>query len=113
MTPFTANQSNAPQSTSSQRKAVICYDISCPKQARAMRKLLGGYRLGGQKSVCQCWLTPKQALTITNAISAFLDNSSGRWALIWVDPYRPVIGLHQGEQHMFQDTPDELCWRIS
>ena len=36
---------------------LVCYDICNPKRLYRVHKYLLGYRVGGQKSFFECWLT--------------------------------------------------------
>lgn len=37
---------------------LACYDIADPKRLRRVCRLLQGYRVEGQLSAYECWLTP-------------------------------------------------------
>lgn len=36
---------------------LVCYDIANPRRLRQVHKFLLGYKVGGQKSFVECWLT--------------------------------------------------------
>ena len=39
---------------------LVCYDIACPKRLYRVHRFLLGYKVGGQKSFFECWLTPAE-----------------------------------------------------
>jgi CRISPR/Cas system-associated endoribonuclease Cas2 len=36
---------------------LVCYDVCEPKRLRRVHRYLMGYKVGGQKSFFECWLT--------------------------------------------------------
>lgn len=48
---------------SSQRKLyLVAYDVAEPKRLRQVRNYLIGYKVGGQKSVFEIWITPTELI---------------------------------------------------
>lgn len=52
------------------------FDLLRRARSRAsvrVRKCLTGYKVGGQKSLCECWLTPAELDEACRALTNFLD----------------------------------------
>ncbi len=51
-----------------------------------MRKYLQGFRVGGQKSLFECWLTPAELRTVQATLSELLDPAADRAHIFQLDP---------------------------
>lgn len=81
---------------------LICYDISSPKRLYRVRKYLLAYRVGGQKSFFECWLTPAELREVRTTLNELLDLAEDRAHIFQLDPrmkcdllgraMRPVTG---------------------
>ena len=65
---------------------LVCYDVSCPKRLNRVRKYLTGYKIGGQKSVFECWLTPGDLIEVRVTLSGLLDPATDRAHIFQLDP---------------------------
>ncbi len=65
---------------------LICYDVSCPKRLYRVHKYLLGFKVGGQKSFFECWLTPAELREVRCALNALLDLAEDRAHIFQLDP---------------------------
>lgn len=74
---------------------LVCYDISDPKRLYRVHKYLLGYKVGGQKSFFECWLTPKELREVRRKLSELLDPDGDRAHIFQLDPRqkRNLLGL--------------------
>ena len=64
---------------------LICYDVSCPHRLYRVRKYLLGFRVGGQKSFFECWLTPAELRDVRHALTTLLDLTEDRAHIFQLD----------------------------
>lgn len=69
---------------------LICYDISQPKRQRKVRERLAGWRLAGQKSVFECWMTRSELDQTIEQIKPWLDPAQDRLHVFQLDPRMKV-----------------------
>ena len=74
---------------------LVCYDISSPKRLYVVRKYLLGYKVGGQKSFFECWLTPTELREVQKTLNDLLDPAEDRAHIFQLDPRMPrdLLGL--------------------
>lgn len=65
---------------------LVCYDVCCPKRLRRVYKYLLGYRVGGQKSFFECWLTPAELRAVQSMLSQLIDLDEDRVHIFQLDP---------------------------
>jgi CRISPR-associated protein Cas2 len=65
---------------------LICYDVCHPKRLYRVRRFLEGYRIGGQKSCFECWLTPAELHTVEDEISSLIQQEEDRVHVFQLDP---------------------------
>lgn len=65
---------------------LICYDVSSPRRLYRVRKYLLGFRVGGQKSFFECWLTPAELREVRCTLSSLLDLAEDRAHIFQLDP---------------------------
>ena len=65
---------------------LVCYDVCCPKRLRRVHKFLLGYRVGGQKSFFECWLTPADLRAVQSMLSQLIDPEEDRVHIFQLDP---------------------------
>lgn len=74
---------------------LICYDVSSPKRLFQVRKYLLGYKVGGQKSFFECWLTPAELRDVRKTLTELLDLAEDRAHIFQLDPRikQDLLGL--------------------
>ena len=65
---------------------LVCYDISCPKRLYRVHRFLLGYKVGGQKSFFECWMTPAELREVEQGLKALLDPVTDRAHIFLLDP---------------------------
>ena len=65
---------------------LICYDVSCPQRLYRVHKYLLGFKVGGQKSFFECWLTPAELREVRNTLANLLDLDEDRAHIFQLDP---------------------------
>jgi CRISPR-associated protein Cas2 len=65
---------------------LVCYDVCCPKRLRRVYKFLLGYRVGGQKSFFECWLTLAELRAVQSMLSQLIDLDEDRVHIFQLDP---------------------------
>ena len=73
---------------------LVCYDICSPKRLYRVHKYLLGYRVGGQKSFFECWLTPTELREVRKTLERLLEPLEDRAHIFQLDPRmkRDVLG---------------------
>lgn len=74
---------------------LVCYDVCDPGRLYRVRKYLTGYKVGGQKSFFECWLTPAELVEVCRTLAGLLDLEEDRAHVFQLDPRmkRDLIGL--------------------
>lgn len=65
---------------------LVCYDVSCPKRLYQVRKYLLAFKVGGQKSFFECWLTPAELREVRKTLNELLDPDEDRAHIFQLDP---------------------------
>lgn len=65
---------------------LVCYDVSCPRRLYRVHKFLLGYKVGGQKSFYECWLTQVELRHVRDTLTALIDPAEDRVHLFALDP---------------------------
>ncbi len=65
---------------------LVCYDICEPKRLQRVHKYLIGYKVGGQKSFFECWLTATELREVRDTLAGMLDLSQDRAHIFQLDP---------------------------
>jgi CRISPR-associated protein Cas2 len=65
---------------------LICYDICEPVRLNRVHHYLIGYKVGGQKSFFECWLTPPELNEVRNNLIKMIDNFTDRIHIFQLDP---------------------------
>lgn len=70
----------------SQRKLyLVAYDVMDSKRLRQVRKCLIGYKVGGQKSVFEMWITPTELIHIQRDLTNIMDTETDRLNIFALD----------------------------
>lgn len=72
---------------------LVCYDVSCPKRLHRVHKYLLGYKVGGQKSFFECWLTPAELREVRQTLEQLLHPIQDRAHIFQLDPRMKSDGL--------------------
>ncbi len=74
------------------RKAVvIAYDIADRKSRNRVLRILKEWRIDGQKSVHECWLTIREAEEIFLQLVEWIDPETDLLLLAWLEPQREML----------------------
>jgi CRISPR-associated protein Cas2 len=73
-------------SNASRSLFLICYDVCSPRRLYRVRKCLLAYRVGGQKSFFECWLTPAELREVRASLNALLEPAEDRAHIFQLDP---------------------------
>lgn len=65
---------------------LVCYDVSEPKRLRRVHRYLMGYKVGGQKSFFECWLTAAELREVRITLAELLDPAKDRAHIFQLDP---------------------------
>jgi CRISPR-associated protein Cas2 len=72
---------------------LIAYDISDPKRLARVHRLLMGYKIGGQKSVYECWLTPGELAEVRLRLEGLIVPDADRVHFLQLDPRMAMRGF--------------------
>lgn len=65
---------------------LVAYDVCNSKRLARVRRYFHGYRVAGQKSVPEIWVTPAELNTIEADMRHMLDTAADRLQIIALDP---------------------------
>lgn len=65
---------------------LVCYDIANPRRLNQVHRFLLGYKVGGQKSFFECWLTQGELSTVRRGLIERLDLDTDRAHIFQLDP---------------------------
>lgn len=68
---------------------LIAYDISCPQRLYRVHRFLLGYKVGGQKSCFDCWLSPAELSQVIQTLKHTINKQEDRIHLFAMDPRLP------------------------
>lgn len=69
---------------------LICYDITDPKRLQQVGHYLKGYKVDGQKSVYECWVTESERRIILERLDQLTEPAADRIQLFQLDPRQQV-----------------------
>lgn len=69
---------------------LVCYDIASPKRLRRVGRYLKAYRVEGQKSVYECWVTEGERRRIVADLETLTSPIEDRISLFQLDPRQRV-----------------------
>lgn len=65
---------------------LVCYDISSPRRAYRVRKVLRSFAFPVQKSILECMLTLAERGKLIKDIEKLIDPDEDRFLLLHIDP---------------------------
>ncbi|MDO5623726.1 MAG: CRISPR-associated endonuclease Cas2 [Pseudomonadota bacterium] len=65
---------------------LVAYDVRDPRRLARVGRYFQSYRVAGQKSVPEIWVTPGELQAIQRDIGQLIDQSEDRLQLIALDP---------------------------
>lgn len=65
---------------------LVCYDICDPSRLRRVHHYLRGFKVGGQKSFFECWLTPPELKDVRRTLEQLMDAVEDRVHIFQLDP---------------------------
>jgi CRISPR-associated protein Cas2 len=65
---------------------LIAYDICDPKRLARVIRHMKGWKAAGQKSFCECWLTPAECERVLGELDTLIDPGSDRVHCLQLDP---------------------------
>lgn len=65
---------------------LVAYDVADPRRLGRVCRYFKSYRVAGQKSVPEIWVTPAELAHIHTDVEALMDTSEDRLQLIQLDP---------------------------
>ncbi|WP_287696395.1 CRISPR-associated endonuclease Cas2 [Accumulibacter sp.] len=73
---------------------LVCYDVCDSALRRRVQKYLTGYKVGGQKSFFECWLTAAELREVRSTLANQLDLAEDRAHIFQLDPrmQRDLLG---------------------
>ena len=76
---------------------LAAYDVRSPRRLPRVLRVVRGYASGGQKSAYECWLTQVEWNALHRDMANVLDPEDDQFALIPLDPRRPLVTLGTAE----------------
>lgn len=69
---------------------IVCYDVANPKRLQSVHQFLLGYKVGGQKSSFECWLTTGELNTVRRGLAERMDTQDDRAHIFQLDPRQHI-----------------------
>ncbi len=81
---------------------LVAYDVCDPRRLHRVSKYLTGYKVGGQKSVYECWVTPAELRDIRAELDRLMEPGEDRLHILALDPRMKTVCL--GRATPFEPT---------
>jgi len=65
---------------------LVAYDVCQPRRLARVTRYFNSYRVAGQKSVPEIWVTPSELALIQADVARLLDEADDRLQVIALDP---------------------------
>lgn len=65
---------------------LVAYDVACPRRLAKVHRFLLGWKVGGQKSFYECWLTPAELRELREGLAQLVDAGEDRVHVFQLDP---------------------------
>jgi len=72
---------------------LVCYDIADHRRLYRVHKFLMGYKVGGQKSFFECWLTVGELAQVCRGLLDRMDVDEDRAHIFQLDPRQRIRQL--------------------
>jgi CRISPR-associated protein Cas2 len=69
---------------------LVCYDVADRRRLYRVHKFLAGYKVGGQKSFFECWLTAGELARVREGLRDRMDAVEDRAHIFQLDPRQRV-----------------------
>ncbi len=76
---------------------LIAYDVCDPRRLHRVCRYLTGYKVGGQKSVFEVWVTPAELQQIERHLEELMEPGEDRLHIVALDPRMQPWCLGQGQ----------------
>ncbi len=83
---------------------LVCYDICEPLRLQRVHHYLLGFKIGGQKSFFECWLTPPELRNVRTTLTEMIDAVTDRVHIFQLDPRMSNQCFGQADSKVL-DTP--------
>lgn len=77
---------------------LVCYDVACPRRLYRVHKFLLAYKVGGQKSFYECWLTLAELRMVTTTLSELVEPADDRVHIFQLDPRLRCEGMGRARE---------------
>lgn len=68
---------------------LVAYDIADPKRLARVHRHMLGWKVGGQKSFYECWLTKAERLSLLHQLEQLIDTHEDRIHVFQLDARMP------------------------
>ncbi|MFN3595508.1 MAG: CRISPR-associated protein Cas2 [Thiobacillaceae bacterium] len=65
---------------------LVAYDVCEPRRLHRVCRYLTGYKVAGQKSVCELWLTPAELKRVWRQLETLIEAEEDRVHVFALDP---------------------------
>ena len=72
---------------------LVCYDVCDTRRRNRAHKLLLGYKIGGQKSLFECWFTSVELRNVLAELIDLIDPVEDKVHIFQLDPRMQIEGL--------------------
>jgi CRISPR-associated protein Cas2 len=69
---------------------LVSYDIACPHRLASVLKTTQSYRVEGQKSMHECWLSPAELQSFRSTLCQLIHPDEDRIHIMLLDPRMTV-----------------------
>lgn len=77
---------------------LIAYDVCDPRRLHRVCRYLTGYKVGGQKSVFEVWVTPAELQQIERHLEELMEPGEDRLHIVALDPRMQPWCLGQAQR---------------
>lgn len=81
---------------------LVAYDVCNPRRLHKVCRYLTGFKVSGQKSVFEIWVTPAELTEIRVGLDALMDMTEDRLHIFALDPRMKPLCLGLGESFQAQ-----------
>jgi CRISPR-associated protein Cas2 len=76
---------------------LICYDIADPRRLAKVHHFLLGYKVGGQKSFFECWLTAAELIQVKQGLFERMELDEDRAHIFQLDPRQHILQMGRAQ----------------